>query len=479
VLFVTADCLYLYKESVLRLFTPPINKRGVVLLTVETLILITSFYLGVTVRFSQNHELLPEFSSVLPQAIIFTLVMITSMKAMGMYQLIYLEDFRHTLLRLMPSFALGFGLITLIFYVAPSAYFGRGILFIVMVFATIGMSLVRYTLITGSGLNFLKPKIMVLGRGELAKECADIAEHNNSQHQFNIAGFVPINGEKSIAITSKIMPPHQPLLSLARTYQIDEIVVAIQNRDNMHFPVQELLDCKLSGITVIGASTFFEREMNQIRVNSLNPSWLVFGGGFDQSNLRTAIKRLFDLCSSAILLIITLPIMLIAALCIYLEDRAPILYGQERIGLDGHPFTVYKFRSMRQDAEISGKPQWATENDTRITRVGRIIRKLRIDELPQVFNVLKGEMSLVGPRPERDFFVKQLCAAIPYYNLRHSIKPGITGWAQVRYQYGSSVEDSLQKLQYDLYYVKNNSLFLDIIILMDTVLVVLTGKGSR
>ncbi|PIV91794.1 MAG: sugar transferase, partial [Gallionellales bacterium CG17_big_fil_post_rev_8_21_14_2_50_54_146] len=261
--------------------------------------------------------------------------------------------------------------------------------------------------------------------------------------------------------------------------QVDEILVAVQFRDNGRFPVQELLECKLNGITVIGVSTFFEREMSQIRVNSLNPNWLVFGGGFDQSGLRTAIKRIFDLASSVMLLMLTLPFMLITALCIYLEDRAPILYRQERIGLDGQPFTIYKFRSMRRDAESSGKPQWAAENDTRITRVGKIIRQLRLDELPQIFNVLKGEMSLVGPRPEREFFVKQLCVEIPYYNLRHSVKPGITGWAQVRYQYGSSVEDSLQKLQYDLYYVKNNSLFLDIIILIDTVLVVLTGKGSR
>jgi lipopolysaccharide/colanic/teichoic acid biosynthesis glycosyltransferase len=170
---------------------------------------------------------------------------------------------------------------------------------------------------------------------------------------------------------------------------------------------------------------------------------------------------------------------LITALCIFIEDRTPILYRQERVGKDGHHFMVLKFRSMRNDAEKAGKPQWAAENDPRTTKVGRIIRKLRIDELPQILNVLRGEMSFVGPRPERPFFVKQLCDEIPYYNVRHSIKPGITGWAQVRYQYGASVEDAIQKLQYDLYYVKNNSLFLDIIILIDTVQVVLFGKGGR
>lgn len=461
-------------------FNHHFRKLGITLLCIEAGILIASFHLGVAVRFlTPSHDFFTEISSVFPQSIIFSAVMILSMQAMGMYQLNFRENFRHTLLRLMPAFAMGFGIITLIIYIAPSAYFGRGILFIVMLFATLGVLLVRHVFSRAAKLNFLKPKIMVLGTGELARECADIAEHNESQHQFNLIGFVPMQGEDASLITQNILPTHQSLLALASSRQVDEILVAVQFRDNGRFPVQELLECKLNGITVIGVSTFFEREMSQIRVNSLNPNWLVFGGGFDQSGLRTAIKRIFDLASSVMLLMLTLPFMLITALCIYLEDRAPILYRQERIGLDGQPFTIYKFRSMRRDAESSGKPQWAAENDTRITRVGKIIRQLRLDELPQIFNVLKGEMSLVGPRPEREFFVKQLCVEIPYYNLRHSVKPGITGWAQVRYQYGSSVEDSLQKLQYDLYYVKNNSLFLDIIILIDTVLVVLTGKGSR
>ena len=237
--------------------------------------------------------------------------------------------------------------------------------------------------------------------------------------------------------------------------------------------------CKLNGIKVTDAASFFEREACQIRVDSLQPSWLVFGGGFDQSFLRSFIKRIFDLFASTIILIVSFPVMLITALCIYFEDRTPIFYQQERVGMDGHAFMVLKFRSMRNDAEKGMKPQWAAANDTRTTNVGRIIRKLRIDELPQILNVFKGEMSFVGPRPERPFFVKQLSNDVPYYNVRHSIKPGITGLAQVRYQYGASVEDSIQKLQYDLYYVKNNSLFLDILILIDTFQVVILGKGSR
>jgi sugar transferase (PEP-CTERM system associated) len=253
-------------------------------------------------------------------------------------------------------------------------------------------------------------------------------------------------------------------------------VVSVQNRRG-GFPIKELLDCKLQGVKVTDAATFFERETCQIRVDSLQPSWLVFGGGFDQSFVRIFMKRSFDLFCSTVLLILTLPIMLLAGLVVWLEDRGPAFYAQERVGKDGKTFRVLKFRSMRIDAEKSGKPQWAAQNDPRITRVGNFMRKTRIDELPQILNVFKGEMSFVGPRPERPYFVEQLIEVVPYYNVRHSIKPGITGWAQVRYGYGSSAEDALQKLQYDLYYVKNNSLFLDVLILIDTLKVVLFRSG--
>jgi len=328
----------------------------------------------------------------------------------------------------------------------------------------------------------------------LAKECSDLAM-NIDHNQYEVVGFVPMQDEECSVPESSILPVSGSLLSIANKYNASEIVVALQNRRNGSInangnantltgfsnrkPIRELLECKLAGIHVIDAATFFEREASQIRLDSLQPSWLVFGGGFDQSFLRAFSKKIFDLVASLIILIVSSPIMLITAICIYIEDRAPIFYQQERVGKDGHTFMVLKFRSMRNDAEAVGQPQWATTNDPRTTRVGRIIRKLRIDELPQILNVLKGEMSFVGPRPERPYFVKKLCEEVPYFNVRHSIKPGITGLAQVRYQYGSSVDDAIQKLQYDLYYVKNNSLFLDFLILIDTLQVVLLGKGAR
>jgi sugar transferase (PEP-CTERM system associated) len=269
------------------------------------------------------------------------------------------------------------------------------------------------------------------------------------------------------------------LLDTAHELNVNEIVIAVQERRGGVLPLHELLDCKLSGIDVLDLASYFERALGQIRLDSLKAGWLIFGDGFRQNLLRIFVKRVFDIIAAIILLLLASPVALVAALLIAIEDGFPIFYTQERVGLNGRLFKVVKFRSMRRDAESDGKPRWATSNDDRTTRVGRIIRKLRIDELPQLYSVLKGDMSLVGPRPERPYFVEKLTHDIPFYAVRHSVKPGLTGWAQVSYSYGSSVDDSVQKLQYDLYYVKNHTLFLDVLILFETIGVVLTGKGAQ
>jgi sugar transferase (PEP-CTERM system associated) len=230
---------------------------------------------------------------------------------------------------------------------------------------------------------------------------------------------------------------------------------------------------------VLDLSCFFERVRGQVRLDSLRASRLIYGEGFRQGTLRTMIKRVFDVVAALTLLTLASPIMLLAVIAIGIEDGFPVLYRQERVGQGGRVFKVIKFRSMWRDAEKDGKPRWASANDNRATRVGRIMRKTRIDELPQLFNVLMGQMSMVGPRPERPFFVDQLTNEIPFYAVRHSLKPGVTGWAQVRYQYGASVDDAVQKLQYDLYYVKNHTLFLDMMVLAETVRVVMTGEGAQ
>ncbi|WP_426101866.1 TIGR03013 family XrtA/PEP-CTERM system glycosyltransferase [Massilia sp. TSP1-1-2] len=458
-----------------------VSKIVFFLLFVEVLVLIGSAYAGAAVRVLNMAEgtTAPEFPHFFLSALAFACAIIFSMSAMGLYQLNFTEGLRDPFfLKLMPAFVMGFVILTLIFYVLPDLQIGRGVLAAVFTIAAGGIFLARMVFFKTSELRFLETRIIFLGGGPLAKECSDLAIHNTGYHRYDIAGYVAIPSEECCVPLSQVLKVRdgESLSTLAMAHNVEEIVVSVQNRRG-GFPIKELLDCKLQGIKVTDAANFFERESCQIRVDSLQPSWLVFGGGFDQSFIRTFMKRGFDLICSGGILLVAFPVMVVTAIVIYLEDRSPIFYQQERVGLDGHSFNVLKFRSMRNDAEKGGKPQWAAQNDPRVTRIGNFIRKTRIDELPQILNVFKGEMSFVGPRPERPYFVEQLIEVVPYYNVRHSIKPGITGWAQVRYGYGASADDALQKLQYDLYYVKNNSLFLDILILIDTLKVVLFRSG--
>lgn len=463
----------------LRIFNHSVSKVVSGLLLLDLLILLASAYMGAALRFLDgSYPFSSQHSNFFLIAVAYAAAMLFSMSALGMYKLNFREGFRDTFLRLMPACALSFAIMTLLFYLLPDIHLGRGALGMVVLVAATGILLGRILFFKSSESKLLESRIIFLGAGALARECSDLALHNTQYHKYRIIGFVPMFGEVAHVPGTAILPATQSLVSLAKKFNASEIIVSVQNRRGGSFPIQELLECKLNGIKVVDAASFFEREANQIRIDSLQPSWLVFGGGFDQSFLRTLGKRIFDLVTSLMIFAVSLPAMIIAGLLIFIEDGAPIFYQQERVGKNGKTFMVLKFRSMRNNAEKAGKPQWASSDDPRTTRVGRIIRKMRIDELPQILNVVKGDMSFVGPRPERPFFVKQLCQDVPFYNARHSIKPGITGLAQVRYQYGASVEDSIQKLQYDLYYVKNNSLFLDILILIDTLQVVIFGKGQ-
>jgi sugar transferase (PEP-CTERM system associated) len=450
------------------------------LLLLEVLVLIGSAYLGVSIRFLDlSHPLALKGENLFTSAFAFAVVMIFSMSAFGMYQINFREGLRVTFLRLMPSCVLGFVLTTLVFYVLPELYLGRGILGFMFLIAVPAILLTRMLFFKSTQTGLLESRILFLGAGPLAQECSALVKDGALNHKYQIVGYIPVAAEECCVPSSEVLPLEGSLMDMIRKHHASEIIVTVQNRRGGALPIRELLTCKLNGIKVTDSAAFFEREACQIRVDSLQPSWLVFGNGFDQSLFRTSCKKIFDLVVSISILIVAFPLLLITALLIFLEDRGPIFYRQERVGKDGKHFMVLKFRSMRTDAERAGKPQWASTNDPRTTRVGRVIRLLRIDEFPQILNVLKGDMSFVGPRPERPYFVKQLCEEVPYYNVRHSIKPGITGMAQVRYQYGASVADAVQKLQYDLYYVKNNSLFLDMLILIDTLQVVILGKGSR
>jgi sugar transferase (PEP-CTERM system associated) len=321
-------------------------------------------------------------------------------------------------------------------------------------------------------------KILILGAGPAAASVA--ASLRSADPHARIVGFCPGSTEPEVAVPrNEVVTLEGSLSDTALRLGVDEIVVALSERRGGNMPLRELLDCKVFGIRVVDIATHFEKSLHRISLKHVNPGWLVFGEGFNQGPIRSAVKRLCDVLVSLLLLLVSAPVMLMTALVIKLESRGPVFYRQERVGQNGVPFLVTKFRSMVTDAEKDGKPRWATKNDSRVTRVGKFIRRTRIDELPQLFNVLSGEMSLVGPRPERQYFVDELVEKIPFFAVRHSVKPGVTGWAQVRYDYGATVEDAANKLQYDLYYVKNHSLFLDLLILVETVAVVLTGRGAR
>jgi sugar transferase (PEP-CTERM system associated) len=264
----------------------------------------------------------------------------------------------------------------------------------------------------------------------------------------------------------------------ARSHGIEEIVVALDERRGA-LPIADLLDCRFLGIEVTEAADFVERETGKVDLDNVSPSWIIFARGFHQGHLRRAGKRMFDVAFSVLFLTFVLPLMALVALAIKLDSPGPLFYRQVRVGLDGRHFNVLKFRSMCADAESDGRAQWASEIDRRVTRVGALIRKARIDEFPQVINVLRGDMSFVGPRPERPVFVEELKKTIPYYGERHRVKPGITGWAQIKYPYAASMEDAREKLKYDLYYMKNQSFFLDVLILLKTLRVVCWGEGAR
>jgi len=328
----------------------------------------------------------------------------------------------------------------------------------------------------------LEQRILVIG----VDECAAKIEYLNgtSRSPYQAVGFVPIGGEeKSRRLSSyKILPGRlledpRALIEQARYLRADEIVVPSRERTGL--PVESLMECKLAGLTITEFSSFWERQTGQIDLDAVSPSWLIFSEGFRTSWARTITKRAFDVIVALLVLILTLPITLLASIVIRIDSPGSIFYRQVRVGADGHPFSILKFRSMRSDAEKDGVARWAQSNDSRVTRVGKFLRRSRIDEIPQIINVLIGDMSFVGPRPERPVFVDNLKQKIPYYDVRHRVKPGITGWAQINYPYGASDEDAKAKLAYDLYYVKNSNLFLDAVVLFQTARVVLWQEGAR
>jgi len=450
---------------------------------IEFCVCVAAVYVSVYVRFDgQRMTEIESINSPVVTSILFGLVMPITMMAMGLYQSRFRGGILGVFLRSVIGFMCGAAVLALMYYLIPSLYLGRGVFALALVVAFFMVGTIRPMFFYYVDRDILKIRVLVLGAGEKAASIPRRLRRRVDRRGFRVVGYLKLVTDTSVSVDSAMVVDlgQKNLLEYCIEHAVDEIVVAADERRN-GMPLDDLLNCKLYGIDVIDLLGFFEREQGKLPLDILRPDWLIYSDGFDSGAFRDVSKRLFDVSASALILLITWPFMLFAIIAIKLEDgiHAPIFYGQVRVGHLGDPFQVLKFRSMSVNAEKDGVAQWATENDARVTSVGQIIRKTRIDELPQILNVFRGDMSFVGPRPERPQFVDELQKEIPYYQERHAVKPGITGWAQVCYPYGASLNDSVQKQEYDLYYIKNHTIFLDMLILCQTAEVVLFGKGAR
>jgi len=400
-----------------------------------------------------------------------------AMIAVGVYGADALQSLRYATARLIVAVSLGVIGLSVLYFLIPQISFWRSNLLYAMGVTVVLLVFLRILLGKTLGSQAFKRRIVVLGAGPRAARLKTLSKTPGAG--FAVVGYVSMSEANRVIPEAIARDAIYNLADHVVLLNASEVVLALEERRNA-LPLKDLLRIKTTGVHVNEISTFLERETGRVDLDSVNPSWLIFSDGFSSGRMvSSAFKRLFDISASLVLLILTLPLVLITAVAIRLESKGPAFYRQRRVGLYGVGFDVIKLRSMRQDAEAGGKAVWAEKDDPRITRIGRIIRKLRIDELPQCWSVLKGEMSFVGPRPERPQFVEDLEQKLPYYAERHMVKPGITGWAQINYPYGASIEDSRQKLEYDLFYAKNYSPFLDLLILLQTIRVVLFPEGAR
>jgi sugar transferase (PEP-CTERM system associated) len=416
-----------------------------------------------------------------PPLVIFSFVLSCCTLSMGVYLAMVREGFRSMVLRTVVSFFfLGSLSLYLLELFLPESFLPEGFIFWGVILATTAVILARVIFVLMVDTAKLKRRVVIYGAGGRAKKLLDDLAPEVDVLGVEVVGCIPNANENVQVKDETVLPYPQDWLAFIKSAHISEIVVSPDERrrvqGEMAFPLNDFLDCKLAGVPSCDALSFCERELGKIDITLLQPSWMLYSDGFKYSKRRLMAKRLFDLVLASAFFAVLWPFMLLTAIAVKLESPGAVLYHQVRVGLNGKPFRIYKFRSMRQDAEKNGAV-WAQKNDARVTKVGAFIRNTRLDELPQLYNVLAGSMSFVGPRPERPEFVTELSQQIPFYDTRHKVKPGLMGWAQLKYPYGASVEDAKNKLQYDLYYTKNHSFLMDMLIMIQTVEIILLGKG--
>lgn len=469
-----------------RLFRHYLHVPFLVLGLLDLLALVVALYLAVFFRYFGDPGMLAAYwTYVLPSALAFGLANLIVMVALAVHQAKLEEGLTGMMLRTIMGLIVSLPLSYVLAFLLPDYFWylgGEGVVTSASVFGFLLLGIVRSLFFRGIGANRFRRRVLLLGAGKRAHQMEEELQSPMNRKGFVLVGFLPANEDRIHVDETRLCSPREgeDLAAMADRLRIDEIVIAVDDRRHGGLPMEGLLECRMRGVRIIEGASFYERETRKVALEMITPGWLVFSEGFSLSTISRLSKRLIDMLAALVLLAVTWPLMLLTVIAIKLEDgfSAPVLYSQERVGLNGRIFRVHKFRSMRIDAEKGGAV-WAQKDDDRITRVGRVIRKVRIDELPQIFNVLKGEMAFVGPRPERPVFVDQLSESIPFYSERHRVKPGLTGWAQLCFAYADSEEDTREKLRYDLYYIKNQSLLLDILTMVQTVEVVLFKKGAQ
>lgn len=432
-------------------------------------------YLGVFIRFGSFHPSGATASISPVKMLIFGSILLLTSYLIELYNEERTQEKKGLFLRIVLNVCVALIALSALYYLAPQFFLGRGVLAI-----SLGLFSVFQFLWHWSYSNVRYPgiarNVLILGSGPLAEKIAGIVKQKN--HRYVFAGHLNLPSEQMCLPMHDCPIQGNSFEDTVRKEKAHKIVVSLSERRGV-FPMQDILTCKLNGIEVVDAPSFYEEMTGKLLIEDITPGWFIFSDGFKITPLKCTVKRMLDIMIGSIgftLLLIVLPVI---ALAIKINSPGPVFYKQVRLGKKEKPFTLYKFRTMYSDAENGNGAVWAEQNDPRITAVGKLLRRVRLDEFPQFLNVLKGDMGIVGPRPERPEFVEKLKLMIPYYLERHTLKPGITGWAQIHYPYGASVEDALEKLRYDLYYIKHFSLFLDIMIIIDTIKIMLFGRGAR
>jgi sugar transferase (PEP-CTERM system associated) len=463
----------------IRVFSQFVSLKSLLLIAVESVVIVLSVGLGAKLRFWNDPAqflLYTDSGSFLLQVLTVLLVLETCCYYNDLYDLSVVRPRGEQFLCLAQALGAGCLLLGLLYCLIPGLLVGRGVLFIALVLTTTVISAMRIGLDWVWQLTAREQPVLILGNGEIALTTARELERRVDLN-FRIAGFVtPHESPCRELLRYPVLGDQSELRSIAADHRISKIIVALEDLRGA-LPTRDLVRLRVQGIEIEDAHSALAALTGRVWLRTVRPSWFVFSTGFQRSKVTLVLKRIADLAFGLLGLVLLSPIMLLTAIAVRLDSKGPVLYRQERVGLTGKVFNLVKFRSMQTNAEAGKGAQWAQIDDPRVTRVGRFIRKYRLDELPQFLNVIRGEMSFVGPRPERPCFVEQLREQIPFYDERHSVRPGITGWAQVEYTYTASVEDAFRKLEYDLFYLKNLSILFDFAILFRTVRVVLFGAG--